>query len=194
MKLILTRHGETVDNIKGILQGQNPGKLSENGIQQAKQLALRLKNENIDAIYSSDLARAADTAKEIYKFHPKIPLYFVKELREGDCGSFTGKKESEIDWKKRPDDAESLNNMQKRVRIILEAVFEKHKNQTILFVGHNGINKSLVTVINNLPAHDLSEIDHFDQTSISIFDIQKNQNQTILFNAVDHLKQSPKYS
>ena len=67
MKLILTRHGETVDNIKGILQGQNPGKLSENGIQQAKQLALRLKNENIDAIYSSDLARAADTAKEIYK-------------------------------------------------------------------------------------------------------------------------------
>ena len=67
MKLIIARHGETEENKKGILQGHLPGKLTELGIEQSKKLALRLKNEKIDAIYSSDLARASNTAKEIIK-------------------------------------------------------------------------------------------------------------------------------
>ena len=47
MKLILTRHGETELNLKGIMQGHLPGKLTKNGINQAEKLALRLKNEKI---------------------------------------------------------------------------------------------------------------------------------------------------
>lgn len=82
MRLIITRHGETEENTAGIIQGHLPGKLSDRGIAQAKKVALRLKNEKIDAIYSSDLARTSDTAKEIAKFHPTIPIEFVKELRE----------------------------------------------------------------------------------------------------------------
>ena len=107
MILILTRHGETVLNKQGILQGHLPGELTDEGIMQAKKLAKRLKDEKIDAIYSSDLKRAADTAKEIAKLHPDAGFHLVKELREGDSGSFTGKKSSEVDWSKKPDDAES---------------------------------------------------------------------------------------
>ncbi|MBT4540303.1 histidine phosphatase family protein [Candidatus Woesearchaeota archaeon] len=188
MKLILTRHGQTIGNVTGILQGHNPGKLTEKGIQQAKKLALRLKNEKIDAIYSSDLKRASDTAKMIIEFHKNIPVYYVKELREGDCGSFTGKKESEIDWNCKPDDAESVDEMQSRVNKLFESVYKKHVNDTILFVGHNGINKSLMTIINNLPANDLPKIPSFSPTSLTIFEINEDKNNKILLlNCVEHL-------
>ena len=66
--------------------GHNPGKLSSLGIEQARKLAERLKDEKIDVIFSSDLARAADTAKEIAKFHPNIPLELTKDIRERFLG------------------------------------------------------------------------------------------------------------
>lgn len=78
MKLIITRHGETEENKAGIIQGYLPGHLSKTGIEQAKKVVLRLKDEKIDFIYSSDLDRAANTAKEIAKFHPDVPIEFVK--------------------------------------------------------------------------------------------------------------------
>jgi probable phosphoglycerate mutase len=43
MKLILTRHGETEENKAGIIQGQGIGRLSDEGKNQAKKIALRLK-------------------------------------------------------------------------------------------------------------------------------------------------------
>jgi len=45
MKLIITRHGETEENTKGIIMGHLPGKLTPLGIEQAKKVAQRLKNE-----------------------------------------------------------------------------------------------------------------------------------------------------
>lgn len=55
MKLILTRYGRTIKNDKQILQGHMQSRLSAEGIEQARKLARRLKNEEIDIIYSSDL-------------------------------------------------------------------------------------------------------------------------------------------
>jgi len=113
MKLILTRHGETIENQKKIMQGHLGGHLSENGKWQVRKLALRLKNEKIDAMYSSDLKRAADTAKEIAKYHKNIQINFVQELREVNLGSLTGKCSENVDWNNRPDDIESATSMQK---------------------------------------------------------------------------------
>jgi len=121
MKLILVRHGETEENKKGILQGHLPGKLTELGRDQAKKLALRLKDEKIDAIFSSDLARASDTTREIAKYHPNVPLFFVEELREKNQGSLTGKSIKEIDWSK-PRDTEKKELMAIRAKKILDEV------------------------------------------------------------------------
>ena len=151
MKLILTRHGETIENKKGIHQGHLPGTLSKKGSEQAKKLALRLKNKKIDVIYSSDLARAADTAKEIIKFHPHTPIYFVKGLRERYSGEFQGKKSSELDWDNQPEDAETYQDIQNRAKKILDKAYKKYSDSTVLFVGHGGINNSIITVIQNSP-------------------------------------------
>jgi len=92
MKLILTRHGVTEENINGILQSHMDGTLSKLGLEQAKKVSLRLKNEKIDYIYSSDLGRASKTAQKIAKYHKKTPIKFVKELREIDHGDYAGMK------------------------------------------------------------------------------------------------------
>jgi broad specificity phosphatase PhoE len=88
MKIILTRHGRTVENDAGILQGHLPGTLNDTGKEQARKLAERLSWERIDRAYSSDLARAADTANTIMAFHPDTPLEFTEELREASLGDW----------------------------------------------------------------------------------------------------------
>lgn len=189
MKLIIARHGETEENIKEILQGHLPGKLTERGIDQAKKLALRLKDEKIDAIYSSDLARASDTAKEIAKFHSNTPIYFVKELREKDQRELSGKLISEIDWNK-PRDTEKKEAIAIRVKKILDAAYEKYKDKTVLFVSHGGTIKILTAIIMDVSLEKAKELDHSVNTGISIFEIKEDKNhEVILLNCGKHLEE-----
>jgi len=176
MKLILTRHGETIENQKKIMQGHLGGHLSENGKWQVRKLALRLKNEKIDAMYSSDLKRAADTAKEIAKYHKNIQINFVQELREVNLGSLTGKCSENVDWNNRPDDIESATSMQKRAKKLLDKVYNK-------------INKAMIGVVLNKKTEDIEEIENQHNTSVNIFEIKENKKHVIhLMNCVKHLK------
>jgi broad specificity phosphatase PhoE len=189
MKLILTRHGETEENRKGIVQGHLPGTLSSEGIMQANKLAIRLKKEKIDAIYSSDLKRAADTAKEISRHHPGIKLHMVKALREGSMGSYEGRHKSEVDWKNRPKDVESWQEMTERAKSILDEAYSKYPQGTVVFVAHGGINKALITVIENRPPEDFEKIQALHNTSVCVFEIREDKDHKIhLLNCIDHLK------
>ena len=64
-RLLIVRHGETVWNAEGRIQGHSDTSLSERGVLQAQAVAERLADTQIDAAYSSDLVRASDTAKKI---------------------------------------------------------------------------------------------------------------------------------
>lgn len=196
MRLILTRHGETEENIAGIMQGHLPGKLSNSGIEQARKLALRLKDEKIDFIFSSDLARASDTAKEIIKFHPNVPVRFVKELRERNLGEFQGKKKSELGFGEgqlaasilEPRDGEALEELYNRAKSFLDKVISEHCNDSVLFVGHNAINKTLIAVITGKKYNEIRDMENHGNTSVSIFEVDKNMNHEIIcFNCTKHL-------
>ena len=187
MKLILTRHGETNENKKGILQGQKIGTLSKKGIRQAKKLAIRLKGKKIDAVYSSDLARAKNTAKEILVFHSKTPLHLSKNLRELDLGKYAGKKGSAIDWANRPKSIETRAEIAKRVKKVLDKAYTAYPNGTVLFVGHIGANKSIVRVLfGNPPKGTTRKIP--PNASISVFELVEGE-KTIrnLKNCTKHL-------
>ena len=197
MKLIITRHGETEENVAGILMGHLPGVLSTNGINQAKKLALRLKDEKINFIYSSDLTRASDTAKEIAKYHKNTPIEFTKELREKNLGEFEGKKKSDLGWDNNnfmatsvePQNGESLENLYLRAKNFLSNTLKKHDKNTILLVAHNGINKAIVSVITKVGIENIKTAENFKNTSLSVFDIDKNKNyKMILFNDTKHLE------
>jgi len=195
MKLIITRHGETEENKADIIQGHLPGHLSETGIKQAKKVALRLKDEKIDFIYSSDLARASNTAKEIAKFHPNVPIKFVKDLREKFFGEWQGKSEKELGFTNNtsfvkffPKDGETSEELFNRASNFLHKILSKHHNNIILFVGHDGINKAMIAVITNKSPKEIETIENQYNTSIGIFEIDEDKNYKILcFNCRKHL-------
>jgi broad specificity phosphatase PhoE len=197
MRLIIVRHGETVENILGIIQGHLPGKLSSKGIKQVKKLALRLKKEKIDFIFSSDLKRAQDTAKEVAKFHPNAPLKFVKELREIHMGEFEGKKRSKLAFHLKglkvihipTKKGETVEQLYKRAERFLKKILSRHPKDTVLFVGHNNINKALIAAITKKEHYAIHNIEKQHNTSVSIFEIDKNRNHKIhAFNCIKHLK------
>jgi len=85
MKIIIVRHGESLANSKNISQGSGDEwtdtPLTKKGKGQAKKVAERLKEEDIEVIYSSDLKRAKETAREIGKFH-KVKVEFDPRIRD----------------------------------------------------------------------------------------------------------------
>ncbi|MBN1645122.1 histidine phosphatase family protein [Candidatus Woesearchaeota archaeon] len=188
MRLILTRHGETVENKKNICQGHLPGTLSDLGIEQAKKLANRLKNEHFDFIFSSDLARAADTAKEIAKYHPETSLLFDEQLRERYFGKVQGKKFSKSNQMFSQDNnAESIESLVKRTGRFLKELKEKYPDKSILIVGHGGTAAALLANILNKSFKKIAEMEHLENTSITIFDPVPEMK---LFNCVKHLVDS----
>ena len=92
-RLLLVRHGETVDNVNKIMQGQTHGRLTLNGIEQAHELGRQLRGEHIDVFLSSDLARAVETLEIIKKekTHPLTPP--VREGSEMPLGGSSSQSE-----------------------------------------------------------------------------------------------------
>ena len=88
-RLLLVRHGETVDNVNKIMQGQTHGRLTLNGIEQAHELGRQLRGEHIDVFLSSDLARAVETLEIIKKetLPPAPPVREGSEMLLGGSGS-----------------------------------------------------------------------------------------------------------
>jgi broad specificity phosphatase PhoE len=89
MKLILIRHGETLWNKEGRIQGTSDIELSAVGIEQARLLALSLKDHPIGAIHASPLKRALQTAQIINEHHHK-EIQTHPDLMEMDQGDFEG--------------------------------------------------------------------------------------------------------
>src|SRR5262245_5144726 len=104
MKLLLVRHGETDWNLARRYQRQNAVPLNQNGIRQAEQLAKRLAHEKIDAMYSSDAARALETAKQVLNWQEQTPaLQQDPRWQEISFGEWDGLTYEEVEAKWKPE-------------------------------------------------------------------------------------------
>jgi len=186
MKLILVRHAKSEGNEAKIMECRE-GKLSREGIIQAKKLGLQLKKENINVIYSSPFVRARETVDEIAKHCPGILVNYVDELRECDLGETEGKKYSDIDWGNLPKDYESEESLYKRARKILELAIIKHPDENVLFVSHGIINKALLNLIVYGSPYSKVKFSQ-DNAAISVFEIGENNKRRVrLINCTEHL-------
>lgn len=166
MKLFLVRHGETEENLAGILMGHHHGVLTEKGKTQAKETANALKNHKFAHIYSSDLDRCVDTAELIKEFHPDTPLTFTKELRERNLGIFQGRKNNTVDWDalpgegddKKPENGESISELKVRALDFIRELYDKHPNENILLVSHNGWIKQIISHFTGIPSKDIAKV------------------------------------
>ena len=85
MHIVFVRHGETAYNASGRYQGHTQISLNERGFQQAHVVAQRLRYTRFDALYSSDLLRAIQTADAIAQYH-SLPVIQHAGFREIDVG------------------------------------------------------------------------------------------------------------
>jgi probable phosphoglycerate mutase len=146
--LLLTRHGETDWNAERRWQGHSDPPLNERGREQARELAAAL--DGVDVIYSSDLARARETA-DILGERLGLRVRLDPRLRERNFGSWEGRtwEELEVDeaedlgrWmagdSHGPDDAEPYEEFSARIESFLDEVVLRHPAERVLVVGHGG--------------------------------------------------------
>ena len=151
--LLLTRHGETIENQRHVLQGQLPGTLSPLGKEQAVVLAEQLKQEPLDVIVCSDLARSYDTAKVVAGYHGKQPQP-TPLLREMDWGIYL------------PPGVESVDELYHRAGEFVNYLRVKYAGKCILAVGHGAFNRAILTYLNGGKPADMVDLPIMENTSV----------------------------
>lgn len=134
-ELWLVRHGETQENVDGILQGHLQGHLTQRGIEQAASLRETLRGTHFDAFLASDLRRTMHTA-EILQPAVGLPIQPMPLLRERDWGSLTGCKIANVKDREFPLDIETVEAMFARARKFLYIIGTQYVHQRVLAVTH----------------------------------------------------------
>jgi broad specificity phosphatase PhoE len=148
VKITYFVHGTTKDNIEHLASGQNDAVLAEIGVEQAKELA-NLRKDSFDAIFSSDLIRAVDSAK--LAFQGRCPILIDMRLRECDYGDLTQKPKT---WniadyisQKYPN-GESYTDVEKRIAAFLDLLKENYAGKHIAIVAHQAPQLAIEVLIN----------------------------------------------
>ncbi|GIV89928.1 MAG: phosphoglycerate mutase [Chloroflexus sp.] len=198
----LIRHGETDWNMQGRWQGHVDVPLNEVGYRQARLLANRLARDGVkfEAIYSSDLSRAYQTAWEIGAVL-KVPVQLLPALREIDTGRWSGLTTDEVRTQF-PDEwaqimqghdlprggGETIAALQRRVVTAVEAMVAQHRGHTLAFVTHGGCIRALLAHAENLTGSVFGNYPHIGNTSVSILEIGYKHWRVKLLNDMRHLE------
>jgi probable phosphoglycerate mutase len=151
-RILAIRHGETAWNADKRLQGHTDVPLNALGRAQAERLGVALSGEPVDAIYSSDLSRARDTAEPAARALG-LPILLEPALRERGFGAFEGHTYAQIEerwpegaqaWRRRDPDfaapgGETLLRFQARCVEAVMRLADRHPGQTIVIVSHGGV-------------------------------------------------------
>lgn len=201
--LYLIRHGETDWNLNGRWQGHADVPLNNKGQRQATLLAQRLKEEGVsfDAIYSSDLARAYQTAWEIGAA-VKVAVQLIPPLREIDMGSWSGLTREEIKEHYPVDyslleqgqdiprgGCETISALRKRVVEAVEALVAQRPGETLALITHGGPIRALLGYAIGQAGLATLPREHIGNTSISIVHCSSDGWQMVTCNDMQHLEQ-----
>ena len=147
--ILLARHGESDWNRTRRWQGHADRPLTALGRRQARELAERLANTELDAVYSSDLQRARETA-EIVASGRGLAVHELPALREVDVGSWSGLTRDEAAerfpdaykrWEEGGegwDDGETYEQLGDRIIGAVKRIAADHPGERVLVVTHGG--------------------------------------------------------
>jgi phosphoserine phosphatase len=163
-RVIIVRHGQSTYNALQMIQGRcDESVLTEKGRIDAKILGESLKDLKIDAIYSSPLKRAKETADIIHNCLDRPPVVqSVDKLLEIDLPVWEKFKKDDVKasfpddyrtWKQRPHEFQMMLeggehypvlSLYEQAKYFWKKTLPEHQGQTILIVAHNGINRCLL--------------------------------------------------
>lgn len=164
IELVFETHSTSEDNEQGRATGWLPGRLSERGRAQARELGQRRRDDGIAAVFSSDLSRAAETASIAFG-GSAIPVLYDWRLRECDYGQCNGMPAAELhasrpDYVDRPyPGGESWRQAVARVARFLADLPLRWSGMRVLVVGHVATRWGLDHVIGGAAVEDLAVAD-----------------------------------
>lgn len=201
MKLILSRHGQTIWNTHTRTQGRTDIPLTDLGRQQAEWLARRLAQQAVAAIYCSPLARAVETA-EILCRNKDISPICTPLLMERDFGVWEGEPfsmlkekypEQVAQWDRNPytytpPEAEPLPAVRERVGAFLEELRDTYeKEDTVVVVGHSIPLRLMIAELIGLPPRYLHNL-RLDNASYTEIRMGTRHQILYVFNDCTHLE------
>ncbi|MBI4285515.1 MAG: histidine phosphatase family protein [Chloroflexi bacterium] len=158
-EILIVRHGETAWNVQEVSRGRKDVALNETGMKQTARLAAYLRNVKIEAIYSSPLKRAWQTAEAIAGHH-SLPVIEAPGLIDLDYGEWEGLEHAVVAerypelyrlWLSRPQQVqmpggEGLRDVRRRARKAVKEVVARHSGSVVL-VAHRVVNKVLICAL-----------------------------------------------
>jgi broad specificity phosphatase PhoE len=202
-ELILARHGETVWNVEKIYRGRADVNLDEVGIKQADLLGKYLSSWKLEAIYSSPVKRATDTANIIARYQ-KIGVQIAEGLVDFDYGEWQSLPEKEVkklypallnEWHNNPHKVrmpagESLEDVRNRAIEVVNDVLSKYQGSVVL-ISHRVVNKVLICSLLGLDNSHFWNIKQ-DVGGITIFDYVDGRFVLTRHNDTSHLRELQK--
>ena len=167
--ILLARHGESDWNHAGRWQGHADRPLTDLGREQARELAERLASTELDAVYSSDLERARETAAIVAQPH-RLPVRELAALREVDVGSWSGLTRAEAE-QRFPDgyrrwlggregweDGETYEQLGERVVGAVLTIAAHRLGERVLIVAHGGSIRAIHAAALSVDVHTYRRI------------------------------------
>ncbi|MFQ3647849.1 MAG: histidine phosphatase family protein [Anaerolineae bacterium] len=199
-QVFIVRHGETDYNLSGRWQGHLDIPLNRLGREQAQQVASALASRGLQAVYSSDLARALETAQAIAAGAGLTQVRTDKRLRELNCGIFQGLTRSEIaltypleinHWDHSDDfvipTGESRLQVKARVADFWQYLMRHETAERVAIVSHGG---SIRWLLNSLFDKALIDGYHFVNTSVTTLEREGDHWKLVTVGDASHLDRS----
>lgn len=199
-RVIFIRHGETLDNARGVAQGWSDSPLSERGVGQVERLARRFASLGATSLYASTLLRARTTAERLAAA-TTLPVTFLDDLREMHCGEWEGvnfqhvrETQSEFfaRWSSDPHLAcpggESFHDVRSRLRSALQQIREQEsrpEEACVAIVSHGTAIRIAATEMLGLPL-DAARSFAQDNTAINVFDWRGDRYVLKIWNDATH--------
>lgn len=198
---MLIRHGEAEGNFVRKFHGFYNSSLTDKGRLQIERLALRLKGEHIDFLYSSDLDRAYDTAKAVNKYH-KLDIIKDCDFREINGGKWEDMPWDDLpvlfpeiyeNWLNNPietkmPEGETMREFNERLVFGVHKLIKKHEGKAICIASHGTAIRSLVCYFSGRAFSELDHVEWCDNASLTVAEYE-NEKFTITINGEnDHLK------
>lgn len=182
MRIYLVRHGQSTANEKKVMAGHADVELTEKGKVQAKIVAEKLANEQLDVILCSPLDRAQETASIINSVRTeKLPIIITNSLMEVDYGIYEGVKKSNFNYKQFWNylDENNINSFFSFawpiIRFIYGELLTKYYGQNILLVTHGGVSKIFEMILGDYSLSPTKIGSYLpDNSELLIYNISKN--------------------
>lgn len=200
--LYLVRHGETDYNRASIMQGRRVNScLNDEGRRQAAALARRFASIPVDAIYTSTLKRARETAQTVAEVHPEARLVALEDLEEMSWGIFDGVRPgSDIedayhrwrsgDYAYAVERGESILDVQTRALRALGQILDAEEGKRVLVVTHGRFLRILLSsVLDGYGLNRMEEI-HHTNTGLNLLEFDGRTFRAQLLNCTAHLENS----